>query len=113
MSNRAASGAIGSRPSRGSGLFLADLRTGPCGDGGARDAVGVQMVSAVRQLSSLAGSAHGVLRPAEDNSSLGDVERWRPVVEHLWNTNAVDALGPLVNLWRIRCYAARMIWLGS
>ena len=64
------------------------------------------MVSAVRQLSSLAGSAHGVLRPAEDNGSLGDVERSRPVVEHLWNTTAVHGWGSLVRLGFDGCQAA-------
>src|SRR5947209_19330502 len=50
------------------------------------------MVSAVRQLSSLAGSAHSVLRPAEENGSLGEVERSHPVLEPLWNTNFAETL---------------------
>jgi len=55
------------------------------------------MISAVCQLSSLAGSAYGVRRPAQEHRDLRDIEWPSPVVlEHLWNKTAVHGRGPLV-----------------
>jgi hypothetical protein len=56
------------------------------------------MVSGVRQLSAVAGSADGVLGPTQEHRRLGHVERPRAVLEHLWNKTAVHGRGPLVNL---------------
>ena len=64
------------------------------------------------EVSSIARCSDGVLRPAEEHGGLGGVERPRPIVEHLWNTNVVDGRGPLVIESLRRCYAARMISLG-
>ena len=54
------------------------------------------MVALVRKLTPCAGRPDGVLRPTEENRDLGDVERMRSVLEHLWNTNVVHAWGSLV-----------------
>jgi len=57
----------------------------------------------VREVSAFARRPDGVLRPPEEDCDLGDVERARAVVEHLWNTNVVHAWGWLVNLRPFRC----------
>jgi len=54
------------------------------------------MVALVFEFSSLASSADSVLRPAQENGGLGDIERPRPVLEHLWNTTVVHGWGSLV-----------------
>jgi hypothetical protein len=64
-----------------------------CGNGRAGDAVRVEMISHVRELSSFTGHPDGVLLPPEEDFHLADVERPRAVLEHLWNTNVVDAWG--------------------
>ena len=81
-------------------------------ESGARDAVRVQMIPGVGDLSALAGGADAVLRPVEEDGRLGYVERARAALEHLWNMNVVDAWGPLVIRRVRRCCAARMISLG-
>ena len=55
------------------------------------------MVSGIRELSSLAGCANAVLRPAEEHCDLGHVEWPRAVLEHLWNKTAVHGRGRLVS----------------
>ena len=70
------------------------------------------MAPGVFEVSSLAGGADSVLFPAQEHRDLAHAEWPGTVLEHLWKTSVVDRWGPLVNLWRIRCYAARMIWLG-
>ena len=62
------------------------------------------MVAIVVEVSSLAGRANGVLRPAEEHRDLGDVERSRTVLEHLWNTTVVHRWGPLVMIHINGCY---------
>ena len=42
------------------------------------------------EISSLAGRANGILCPTQKHRDLGDVERSRAVLEHLWNTTVVD-----------------------
>ena len=61
------------------------------------------MITLVREVAALARRTDGVLRPPEEDCDLGDVERARAVVEHLWNTNVVHAWGWLVNLRPFRC----------
>ena len=51
------------------------------------------MVALVRKLTSCAGRPDGILRPTEENRDLGDVERMRSVLEHLWNTERCARLG--------------------
>ncbi len=63
----------------------------------------------MREVAALARRTDGVLRPPEEDCDLGDVERSRAVLEHLWNTNVVDGWGSLVNLWLLWCYTARMV----
>lgn len=70
------------------------------------------MITLMREVAALAGRSDGVLRPAQKNGDLSDVERSRTILEHLWNTNVVDAWGPLVIRSLRRCYAARMISVG-
>jgi hypothetical protein len=57
----------------------------------------------VREVAALARSPDGVLRPSEENGSLGHVERSRAVLEHLWNTNVVHGWGRLVMVRLGRC----------
>jgi hypothetical protein len=64
------------------------------------------MVALMSEFAAVASCANGVLRPAQENGSLGDVERSRAILEHLWNTSVVDAWESLVNLWLLWCYAA-------
>ena len=66
----------------------------------------------MREVSALAGCSDGVLRPAQENGDLSDVERSRTVLEHLWNTILVHGWGRLVMSRPGRCLAARMTWLG-
>jgi hypothetical protein len=70
------------------------------------------VITLVREVAALASCSDGILRPAQENGSLSDVERSRAILEHLWNTNVVDGWGSLVNPCLVWCYAARMIWLG-
>jgi hypothetical protein len=64
--------------------------------GRAGDEVRVEVISLVREVAALTRSPDGVLRPAEENGSLSDIERSCAVLEHLWNTNVVDRWGSLV-----------------
>lgn len=64
----------------------------------------------MREVSALAGCSDGVLRPAQENSGLGDVERSRAVLEHLWNTNVVHRWGPLVMPRRFCQGEGRRCW---
>ena len=66
------------------------------------------MVPRVLEITSRAGCAHGILRPAKEHRDLGDVEWSRPVLEHLWNMILVHRQGRLVNGALRRWYAARM-----
>ena len=54
------------------------------------------MVPRVLEITSRAGCAHGILRPAKEHRDLGDVEWSRPVLEHRWNMTAVNRWGRLV-----------------
>ena len=56
------------------------------------------MIAHMREKSPLTGCPDGVLRPAEENGSLGDVERSGAILEHLWNKTAVHGWGPLVRI---------------
>ena len=76
------------------------------------DAVGVQMITLVREFSSLAGGSDSILCPTEEQSDLSNVECPRAVLEHLWNTTAVHGWGSLVSHRSLRCQVARMNWLG-
>ena len=62
------------------------------------DAVGVQMITLVREFSSLAGGSDSILCPTEEHSDLSNVEWPRAVLEHLWNTTAVHGWGSLVRI---------------
>ena len=64
------------------------------------------------QLSPLTGRAHGILRPAQKHRDLGDVERLRAVLEHLWNTTVVNRWGRVVRKLLRRRSGTRMVWLG-
>ena len=66
------------------------VRLGRGCDGGAGDAVGVQVVSRMRQISVVASSADGVLRPPKEHGRLSHVERAGAILEHLWNKTVVD-----------------------
>ena len=61
------------------------------------------MVSGVRQLSAVAGSADFVLRPTQEHPDLSDIEWSSAVLEHLWNKTAVHGWGPLVILMLLGC----------
>lgn len=74
--------------------------------GRAGDAVAVEVVALVSEVSAIAGSSDSVSGPPEEDGGLGYVERQSPVLEHLWNTNAVDGWGSLVILRLLRRYAA-------
>lgn len=43
----------------------------------------------MREVSALAGCSDGVLRPAQENGDLSDVEGSCATLEHLWNTTVV------------------------
>ncbi len=51
------------------------------------------MVSGIREISSLAGGANTVLRPAEEHRDLRYVEWPRAVLEHQWNKRLCTAGG--------------------
>jgi hypothetical protein len=65
-------------------------------DGRGGDAIGVEMVPCVREVSALASVADRISRPSQEYRGLGHVEWPGTVLEHLWNKTAVDRLGPLV-----------------
>jgi hypothetical protein len=90
----------------------AQLRRHEGRQGRAWDAVTVDVVTLVRDVAALAGRSDSVLRPAEENRGLGDVERSRAVLAHLWNMNVVDAWGWLVISRPLSCHPAQMISLG-
>ena len=54
------------------------------------------MVARAVEFSPLASDADSVLSPTEENRDLGDIERSRAVLEHLWNTTVVHRWGWLV-----------------
>jgi len=64
------------------------------------------MVAGVAQFTSFTRVSHGIATPTEQDCCLPYIERARAVLEHLWNTNAVDRWGPLVIRRLFRCYAA-------
>jgi hypothetical protein len=64
------------------------------------------------EVPSFAGRPNGILRPAEEHCDLGDVERSRAVLEHLWNTTAVHGWGSLVRIRFDGCQVALMNPLG-
>ena len=55
---------------------------GGCQDGRAGDAVGVEMITLVREVAALTRCPDGVLRTTEEHRCLGDVERPCSVLEH-------------------------------
>ena len=78
----------------------------PCArgfNGRAGDAVSVQMVPEVSELSPVASGPDSFSRPSQEHGDLSDVEWSRTVLEHLWNTNFVERWGPLVIVRRSRC----------
>ena len=77
-------------------VFMAPAHEG--GQGRAWDAVRVQMIAHMREMSPLTGCSDGVLRPAEEHRNLGDVERSGAVLEHRWNKTAVHGCGSLVRI---------------
>jgi hypothetical protein len=64
------------------------------------------VITLVREVAALAGCSDGVLRPAQENSDLSDVERSRAFLEHLWNTTVVHGWGSLVMGGLSRCWTA-------
>jgi hypothetical protein len=56
------------------------------------------MIPPVCEFAPRTGCPDGVLRPAEEACDLGDVERSRTVLEHLWNTTVVEGWGSLVRV---------------
>jgi hypothetical protein len=80
-----------------------------CGQDRAWDAVRVEMIAHMREMSPLTGCPDGVLRPTEEHSNLSNVEWPRAVLEHLWNTTAVHGWGSLVRIDFNGCYAPEEI----
>ena len=70
------------------------------------------MVPLGRKFPPFAGSADCVLRPAQEHGSLGNIERPRAVLEHLWNITVVHRWGPLVRFDLNGSLAGRMAPLG-
>jgi hypothetical protein len=64
------------------------------------------MVAPGFEFAALACGADGIPRAPEENCCLGDVERSRAVLEHLWNTNVVHRWGWLVKGALGRCRVA-------
>ena len=83
-----------------------------CGYRRAGDAIRVKVISQVREFAPFAGRPDSILRPPEEDCDLGDVERTRAVLEHLWNTIVVHGWGPLVMATLGWYYAAQMNSLG-
>jgi len=64
------------------------------------------MVAGVAQFTSFARVSDGIATPTEQDRCLPYIERARAVLEHLWNTNAVDGWGSLVIRRLLRCNGA-------
>jgi len=81
-------------------------------DGRAGDAVSVEMVPEVSEVSPLTGGTDGISCPSQEHRDLSDVEWTGTVLEHLWNKMAVHRRGPLVILTPYRLHAAGTISVG-